>query len=65
MGLEYLEYLFGGLLYLFSATFREKKAAQWEKSGSGQKIADVGMWLTIPAISLLTLYIVLLKAVTT
>ena len=52
MGLEYIEYMFGGLIYLTSAKFREKKSKKWANESSMYKIYEIGMWISIPVISL-------------
>ncbi len=52
MGLEYIEYIFGGLIYLISAKFREKKNKIWASESSMYKIYEIGMWIFIPVISL-------------
>jgi hypothetical protein len=52
MGLEYLEYLFGGLVYLVSPTFREKKNKKWAKESHMYKIYEIGMWISVPIISI-------------
>ena len=52
MGLEYIEYMFGGLIYLISAKFREKKSKKWANESSMYKIYEIGMWISIPVISL-------------
>ena len=52
MGLEYIEYMFGGLIYLISAKFREKKNKIWASESSMYKIYEIGMWIFIPVISL-------------
>ena len=55
MGLEYLEYLFGGLIYLVSSKFREKKNKRWAKEGQMYKIYEIGMWVSIPVITYLVI----------
>lgn len=61
MGLEFLEYLLGGLLYLISPSFREKKQRQWSNQSQMYKIYEVGMWLTIPFFSGLVIIVVLIN----
>ncbi|MEE9338901.1 MAG: hypothetical protein V3U87_12555 [Methylococcaceae bacterium] len=56
MSLEFLEYLFGGALYLVSENFREKKKLQWSKLG---QMYEIGMWVSIPFISVLVITIAL------
>ena len=53
MGLEYLEYLFGGFIYLVSSKFREKKKTKWAMESQMYKIYEIGMWVSIPIISFL------------
>lgn len=48
MGIEYIEYLFGGFLYLISPSFREKKLREWKCKSAMHKIYEVGMWVSIP-----------------
>ena len=59
MGLEYLEYLFGGLIYLVSSRFREKKNKKWAKESQMYKIYEIGMWVSIPVISCLVVIAVI------
>jgi len=59
MGLEYLEYLFGGLIYLVSSKFREKKMKKWAKESQMYKIYEIGMWVSIPVISFLLIIAVI------
>ena len=59
MGLEYLEYLFGGLIYLVSSKFREKKNIKWAKESHMYKIYEIGMWVSIPVISFLVIIAVI------
>ena len=59
MGLEYLEYLFGGFLYLMSSKFREKKKHTWENQSNMYKIYEVGMWVTVPIFSAMAIVAVL------
>jgi hypothetical protein len=44
--MDLLGFIFGGLYYLLSPAFREKKQQQWETQGSNAKIHDIGMWIT-------------------
>ncbi len=53
MGIEFIEYLFGGFIYWLSATFRERKKQEWANKGNMYKIYEVGMWVTIPLATLL------------
>lgn len=53
MGIEYLEYLFGGFIYWLSPAFRAKKQKEWAEKNDMHKIYEVGMWITIPFITLL------------
>ena len=59
MGLDYLEYLFGGLIYLVSSKFREKKKIKWAKESHMYKIYEIGMWVSIPVITSLVIIAVL------
>lgn len=64
MGLEYLghlKYLFGGLIYLVSSTFREKKKTEWTTKSNMHKIYEIGMWVSIPIISCLLIIAVIYK----
>ena len=51
--MESMQYILGGLYYLLSPTFRDKKHRQWENQGSMVKIYEIGMWVTIPFIVVL------------
>ena len=53
MGLEYLVYFIGGILYLVSPGFRERKQNKWSTQSSMFKIYEIGMWVLIPIITLL------------
>jgi hypothetical protein len=44
--MESVQYIVGGIYYLLSPTFREKKRQQWKSQGSMVKIHEIGMWLT-------------------
>ncbi len=63
MGLEYLEYLFGGILYIVSPAFRKKKQKKWSALGTMFKIYEIGMWALIPIISLLLIVTIISKNV--
>lgn len=63
MVIDYLSYLFGGLIYLSSSQFRRKKKIEWENKGTMFKIYEVGMWTFIPFISLLLVFTVLVSEV--
>ena len=52
--MESIQYILGGLLYLLSPAYRKKKRQQWEDQSSMVKIFDIGMWLTIGFIVVLT-----------
>lgn len=62
MGLEYIEYLFGGLIYLTSSKFREKKNRKWANESNLYKIYEVGMWTFIPVVSLFLIIAVIAKS---
>ena len=61
MGLEYLEYLFGGLIYLVSSKFRAKKNEKWAKESQMYKTYEIGMWVSIPIISFFLIVAVVSK----
>ncbi len=61
MGLEYLEYLIGGLLYLVSPKFRNIKQNKWSSKSSMFKIYEMGMWVLIPTITILLTVAVIAK----
>ncbi|MGD8939569.1 MAG: hypothetical protein PVJ72_09325, partial [Gammaproteobacteria bacterium] len=50
---EVIHFVLGGLFYLLSPAFRQKKRQQWKSRGSMVKVYEVGMWLTIPFIVVL------------
>jgi len=53
IGLEYIEYLFGGLAYCSSSKIRKRKNEEWKTKGEMYKIYEVGMWIAIPIITIL------------
>ena len=61
MGLEYLEYFIGGILYFLSPTFRERKQNKWSTQSSMFKIYEIGMCALMPIITLLLIVAVLVK----
>jgi hypothetical protein len=61
MGLEFLVYLFGGIIYLVSPSFRRKTQLKWEKQSSMFKIYEIGMWVLTPFISFLLIVALLSK----
>jgi len=61
MGLEYIEYMFGGLLYFFSEKFRQKKQSKWKNESQMYKIYEIGMWISIPIISCLLIVAVVFQ----
>jgi len=57
IGIEFIEYLFGGLLYLVSPRFRAKKNHKWSNQSNMYKIYEIGMWVTIPIICALLIIV--------
>jgi hypothetical protein len=53
--MESIQYIVGSFLYLLSPAFREKKRRQWENQGLMVKIYEIGMWLTMPLIIVLSI----------
>ena len=43
---EWLEFVSGGALYVFSKRFREYKRGQWLEKGQRAMIGDVVLWIT-------------------
>ena len=58
---EYLQLLFGGLVYLLSPTFREKKKTKWASQSGMYKIFEMGMWVSIPVVTLLVIVAAIAK----
>ena len=58
VGLEVVEYLIGGFMYLFSSRYREYKNKRWSNQSSMYKIYEVGMWIAIPIICGLVVLVV-------
>ena len=61
VGVEYFEYLYGGLVYWLSPAFREKKQREWANKSNMYKIYEVGMWVSIPLITLLLVVVVVVS----
>ena len=61
MGPEYLQFLFGGLVYLLSPTFREKKKRKWSSQSAMYKIFEIGLWVSIPVVTLFVIVAAIAK----
>jgi len=59
--IDYFMNLFGGLFYLFSPTFRERKNKEWARKSQMYKIYEMGMWIFMPILSVFLAVIILAK----
>ncbi|OIO68026.1 MAG: hypothetical protein CO186_10815 [Zetaproteobacteria bacterium CG_4_9_14_3_um_filter_49_83] len=49
---DFAYFLFGGLVYLSSPTFREKKRREWNSRSMLYKMYEIAMWVFLPAVTL-------------
>jgi hypothetical protein len=54
---DVIGYVIGGILYLVSQKYRDKKKKEWKGMSELYKIYEIGMWVSMP-VFILTLIII-------